>query len=243
MNKMLKHKKTSFFLVFLILTSFISIVYSTADSYGNQITGFTFQQKEAGAWVTRGSATNDTFTTGMNITIEPEGNFLLYASGSLNATWVSDYVNATNYSHYAMGIQIFDNITYANPFYWTLPTYQTNGFWVLPAVDMIDNNIVANTTVCNITEWINYQNGSGWLLAEEWVFNLQTTIIPETTTTYTESLNMSIFYFWSFIITLFGSTIMGVLTFKGGGAKTFIFFLFCFMFCITFYSMLSVSVL
>ena len=243
MNKMLKNKAISLFLVLLITISFTSLVFALADSYGNQINSFTFQQKEAGAWVTRGSANSTNFVSEMNITIEENGNFLVYVDGLLNKTLVSDYSNATNYSHYAIAIQIFDNVSFAEPFLWTLPAYYSGDFWHLDAVKQIDNNIIANTTVCNITQWVDYQNGSSWVLAEEWVFNLQTTITDSTLPVISTSLNMDIFYFWAFIITLMGTTIFGVGLFKAGSGKFLIYFLFCLMFCITFYSMLASSMI
>lgn len=239
---MQKQKLLHFLILSTIILSFVTLAYSDADEYGNRINDFTLKQKVLGSYETRGFANYTTFLTGMNVSIEPDGDFILYATGKLNSTLVSDYGNATNYSHYALAVQVFDNVTYAQPLTWTLPAYQTGGFWILDTVDSITNNIVANTTVCNITEWINYQNGSGWLLAEEWVFNLQTTIITPPEIVYGDQLNFSIFWFWGFVITLFGTPLLIVATLKGGGASSFVFALMCFSFCITFYLMLASGV-
>ena len=238
---MFKQKKIMIFLISILLTSFLFSAVFASDIYGNHITSVTVKQKEAGSWIVKDTTTNDTYIQGYNVTVENDQNLMFYANSKLNSTWCSEYGNITSYS--ALALQIFDDVSYAQPMTIILPAYQTGGFWIMSYLTAeIENNLIANSTACNVTQWVDYQNGSGWLLIEEWEFNLVTSITTPPTVTGTE-LQMSIFYFWSFIITLFGSTLFGVLAMKGGGAKAFIICLFCIMFSITFYSMLASSML
>lgn len=239
----MKNKKiSSLILIFIIFTSFVSLVFATTDEYGNQINAVSVYQNEAGSWVSRDSRNSTTYSPLYNISIEYNQDLLVLGQGLLNATEFPDYANIS--STYALGLQIFDDSTYQNPMTLQLPAYQTGGFWVMDFTSgTIDFDISSEVTVGNVTEWIDYQNGSGWLLVEQWTFQLVCDI-PSTSESSGEGiLNLGIFWFWLFVIFLFATPLFSVIALKGGGAKFFIYAILSFAFCITFYSMLNVFVM
>lgn len=226
----------------MLFSMLVSSVYS-ADEYGNYLNSVQVYQKELGSWVLRDSTNSSEYSPLYNVTIKYGQSLIFYGHGFLNATeW--DYGEIA--STYGLGIQIYDDSIYQNPMQIQLPTYQTGGFWHCDFVsETLAFDISEEITVGNVTEWINYNNGSGWLLVEEWKFQLVCYDFPEPEEPIVSEgeLNLSIFWFWLFVIFLFLTPLCAVGALKGGGAKYFLYAIISFAFCITFYSMLSVSVI
>lgn len=231
-------KKKAFIIIFsvLLLTCFF-VPVKAIDSYGNQLTDCTIYQRVGDSNHYIDSFTNDTYVENANYSlINWYSPFYFNVGGLLNTT-LSNYENITYTMGY--GIQVFQEETYENAMSLIFPTYQTGGFWIVDAVSETIDNSINLTAICNVTVWINYQNGSGWLEIEEYLFNL-TCDTPQTTEEpVTDEIELNIIWFWLFIISMFSTSIHGVLAFKQASGTYATICLISFAFTISFLAMLS----
>lgn len=231
-------KRKTFFILFSILLIFAIVQPIKAiDENGNQLTSASIYQQVGDSQFQIGTFTNSTYIEGTNYTLQNDYSpFLFYAHGLLNTT-LSNYGNITNTIGY--GLQVYQEETYQNAMSIVFPTYQTGGFWVIDAVSETLNNTVNESAVCNITVWIDYKNGSGWLIIEEYIFNLiiEETYVPPTYES--DEMNLTFVWFWLFIISLFSTSIHGVLAFRLGNGSYATIALISFAFTISFLAMLG----
>lgn len=218
--------------IFLIFSTMylVPLAFATSDEYGSQINNVNIYQKSVGSWVLRDSINSTEYVEDMNVTIYENQNFLFNARGLLNASEFT-YADVLA-SKYALGIQIYDDSSYASPFVIELPAELTDGFWLIDFVLSVDYDISSELTVCNVTEWIDYNNGTGYLLVEEWVFNLVYEAQEETPVS--DELNLNFVYWWLFVICLFSTSINAVLVFRIGETKYVEFCLISLAFTIAF---------
>lgn len=220
------------FFVFLLLINSISLVFAI-DEYGNQLTTTTIYQKVGSTDFTLGTFTNTTFVSDTNYTmINGESPIYFRTKSYVNSTFCP-YQNVTY--QFAMGIQVFaDSDNYQNPMYWITPYQKIGDFWEVPfSSDYVEIEF-SELNVCNITVWVNYQNGSSWLMIEEYEFNLIYDFLEPPATDDSMASVMNVIYFWLFIISLFSTTINSVLVFRIGEGKYVTFALMSFAFTITF---------
>ena len=220
-----------FIFCFLLISLFCSSVYAI-DEYGNQLTIFTTYQQVGGLDVEIVYETNSSYIENQNDTLLNSYSDIYFAVSSLlNKTeWSYAQISST----IAFGIQVFGNTSYQNPMSLLLPAYYEGDFWVVNAVSDVINIEYDEVNVCNITVWIDYNNGTGWLEIEEYVFNLTYDFYSNPTPPVVDEINMDIIYFWLFVITLFSTTINTMLVFKLGELSYVTYALLSFGFCITF---------
>jgi len=230
----MQNKKGIFIFAFLVISLFCSFsnVYAI-DEYGNQITDITPRQYVGGSLTNIETITNDTYIEGANYSLIDGTSFLNFYVGTLlNQT---EYEYGEIYSTMGVGVQVYGNTSYASGVAPQLPAYPSGGFWVVDyPSDLIDIEY-NEVNVVNITLWIDYNNGSGWLMTEEFEFNLTYDFYENPTPiTETDEINMDIIYFWLFVITLFSTSINSILVFKLGEMSYVTYALLSFGFCITF---------
>lgn len=229
--KLNKISKQAFIFCFLIISMFCSSVYGI-DEYGNQLTTFTAYQDIGGSYITIVSETNSSYIENQNDTLLNSYSDIYFNVNSLlNKTeWNYGEISST----IAFGVQVFGNTSYQHPLSLVFPAYYEGNFWVVSAVsDMIDIDY-NEVNICNITVWVDYNNGTGWINIEEYVFNLTYDFYSDPTPIETDEINMDIIYFWLFVITLFSTTISSMLVFKLGEMSYVTYALLSFGFCITF---------
>jgi len=230
----MKLNKKAFIMVFLavsLLCNFINMTYAI-DEYGNQLTDISIRQYISGKTQTIETITNSTYVENANYSlINGFSPLSIYVGGLLNKTeWgYGDIVNTL-----AFGIQVFGNTSYEAPLAHVLPAYPLGDFWVVDAVTEIIEIEYDETNVCNVTVWLDYDNGSGWLEIEEYVFNLTYEFYENPTPPIEGEINFDIIYFWLFVITLFSTTINTMLIFRLGETSYAFYAFLSFAFCITF---------
>lgn len=197
------NKKSLTLFSFFILILLINPVFST-DEYNNQCDYVGIYEKITGSFILNTGFTENPTTT--NVTID-EANFPLYfAVGALlNSTFEPDYGDVQNTT--GIGLQIFtdtDDDDYENPLQLQFPLYETGGYWDLGFVSPQINIEIDEIAICNVTHWMNYHNGSNWLLEDSWKFNLIIESEDYTPPDYTDDgINFSPFFFWGMVATGF----------------------------------------
>lgn len=240
MKKILKFECV--FVVVFMLFSLISLTFAEVDEYGNQITQIQVFQKELGIWDSKLIISNITYYEGMNVSVENGEPIKITTISWLNQS-LSTWGNVENTS--AVAIQLFQDETYAEP----LNGFVTNEFpssygdmWRISSYTPEIEYDITNYAVCNITYWINYHNGSDWLLVEQFVFNLVeisgSEYIPPT---YAETYDFRFIWFWGMIISIFFTPMMFAVAIKTLSIHATIFG--CVFICcvIGFYLLLSVG--
>lgn len=195
-------RKSKIFIISVLLLVFSTNLINFGfcdDSFGNELTGLTVNQLKAGSYEAKGLINTVNYVEGMNITVEYDFPLYFYINTLLNNTGVY-YQDVPFYN--AVGIQIFQNETYATGIL-TENYLDIGDFWLL---DFETENIAYDLNeyaVVNVTNWIDYHNGSGWLLAEEWIFNILEEGEPYTPPTYSETWDLSFIWFWGMVICIF----------------------------------------
>lgn len=198
MIKAIKTKAQISLFLFFILILLIAPV-SSIDEYGNELTVVNVLEFKTGSWENLASFTTNPTTT--NVTTS--GNFLFVISGVTlqNDTFQPDYNQVLNTSY--LGFQmIAEEESYQKPMMAQSPYYATGGYWVVTWQTDYINIDIEETAYCNVTHWINYHNGSSWLLEDSWKFNLVIEDLYEPPV-YSQDLSLSAFFFWGMILTAF----------------------------------------
>lgn len=216
----------------LLFSSFLSSV-NAIDEYGNQLTDIYIYQKVGDSHILCDSFSNNTYIENTNFTLQNDYSpFYFYYKGLLN-TSLSSFSNITYTMGY--GIQVYQTNYFAGGSTLVL-SIQENGFWWVNGYSETIVNSIDETALCNVTVWVDYHNGTGYLLIEEYVFNLiSETYVPPV---IPDILNLNVVWFWFFVITLFSTPIFSVVAFKSSSGTYAIYALLSFGFCITFLAMI-----
>lgn len=239
----MKMMKSSFFvcLSLFILFSLFTPIFAVADEYNNRLTNINIYQKELGAWDLKGTITNSTYSEGMNISVIADEKLGFSVTHYLNRTLANLWYDVENTS--AIGIQIFQTSTFAEP----MTTIITDEFlpmneWTLNSYDYDIDYSISTLAVCNITHWINYHNGSDWLLIEEFIFNLvEESGSGYTPPTYTNIYDFRFIWFWGMVVSIFLSPMLFAIAIKNLSINATIFGIVTVCCVIGFYLLLSVG--
>lgn len=169
---MMKKNKTFIIPLFIFIILVLPVVFAT-DEYGNELDQI---------WIYEvvGSDnnliyTNTTNPNGQNITITGKYDLIFNGYTNINKTFQPVYNQVENTT--ALGLQLFGDgdTDFQNPMTIIKPFTFTDGYWNMPFVSLVELDTdleITSFAVGNITHWVNYHNGSDWLLEDSWIFNL-----------------------------------------------------------------------
>ena len=236
---MLIKKIVYLLLTVLMFSSLFLLVNAIPDELGNDITGINIYQYKAGSNELIFSITDLNYVENMTIDVENGYDFRFIGSTILNSTQYS--YSDIQYTQ-ALAIQFFQNESYINPFSIQFPVQpEEDGYWLISQVTPFIEYSISDNALCNITHWINYNNGSGWLLMQDRIFNLAEIsdssyepFVPET-----DVFDLRFIYFWGFVLTLILSPLLISGSIKFLSIKLFILGLVFAILAIGFYMMLA----
>lgn len=191
--------KLSLFLFFIILIFSLSSAYAY-DEYDNGISQIKIYKYDTSVKSLAQTFTSNPTTT--NITLESVMSLKFEIDHILNYTFQPDYYQVSNTT--GIGIQLISDTedSYQTGLFISTPYENDGNYWNLTSLTPIVNVDADEIIYGNVTQWINYNNGSGWLLSESWKFNF---VIdePYTPPTYTddeiEDIGLTPFLFWGMV--------------------------------------------
>lgn len=185
-----------FFFMFLLINPIYSL-----DEFGDTITTVSVYEYD-----TRIGTLKDFFSTNpttTNVTIKGGYDLVFFADSALNSTEWDNYYTALNGSWCAIQLFSDSGSNYQNAMNILEPIYDNSTVWLksfyTDKIELDCNEII----YANVTHWVNYNNGSSWLLEDEWKFNLikDTPYTPPIEDTETEINGgfLTPFFFWGMV--------------------------------------------